>query len=121
VITAQSAGRQVVTVGQNLTLSVTATGATSYQWKRNGLAVAGATSASYAITSAVPVRDGGWYQAVASNGSGSTTSAVVFVNVAVSPANISAWGTSYYGQTTVPMGLVNVVAIAGGYEPIVSP
>ncbi len=114
VITAQSAGRQVVTVGQNLTLSVTATGATSYQWKRNGLAVAGATAASYAITSAVPVRDGGWYQVVASNGTGSTTSAVVFVNVAVSPANISAWGLTAYGQTTVPMGLSNVVALAGG-------
>jgi hypothetical protein len=39
-ITALSAPRQVVTVGQNLTLSVTANGATSYQWKRNGFAVA---------------------------------------------------------------------------------
>jgi hypothetical protein len=44
-ITAISSPRQVVMLGQNLTLSVTATGtpAPTYQWKRNGLPIIGAT------------------------------------------------------------------------------
>lgn len=113
-ITAISAPRQVVTLGQNLTLSVTGAGATSYQWKRNGLALSGANSANYTITGAVPVRDNGWYQAIVTNTAGSTTSAVVFVNVAVNPASVAAWGSNFSGQTTVPAGLANVVAIASG-------
>ncbi|MEY2879646.1 MAG: Shigella phage Sf14 [Verrucomicrobiota bacterium] len=96
VITAVPTPRQVVNIGQNLTLTITATAATSYQWTRNGLAVSGATNASYTITAAKPVRDNGWYQAIATNASGSTTSAVVFVNVAVSPARIDGIGDNTY-------------------------
>jgi hypothetical protein len=113
-ITAISGPRQVVTINQNLTLTVAAAGATGFQWRRNGLAVAGATNASYTITAAIPYRDNGWYQAVATNASGATTSAVVFVNVAVNPA----WVFSLqYNLVTIPApgGLSSVVAVAAGW------
>jgi alpha-tubulin suppressor-like RCC1 family protein len=116
VITAISAPRQVVTINQNLTLSVTATGATSYQWKRNGFPVSGATNANYAITGAISYRDNGWYQAIATNGSGSTTSAVVFVNVVVAPARIVGSGRVNFGQAVIPEGLNNVATVASGTD-----
>ena len=114
VIGAMSAPRQVVTRGQSLTLSVAATGATSYQWKRNGRSITGATNASYTTAGASPLVDNGWYQVVATNSSGSTTSAVVFVNVAVSSAQFWGWGSNSYGQITIPAGLSSITAIAAG-------
>jgi|GEM_PF-4885216 len=87
-ISAISAPRQIVNLGQNLTLSVTATSSTavSYQWKRNGLPISGATNASYTITNAIPLRDGGWYHVAVGNGSGTTMGAVIFVSVVVPTA-----------------------------------
>ena len=114
VITAISAPRQVVTKGQSLTLSITATGATAYQWKRNGIAISGATAASYTITAAQPVRDNGWYQAVAVNASGSSASAAVFVLVRPVSTQVVAWGYGEYTQTAA-MTSIDAVAIAAGY------
>ena len=111
-ITAVSAPRQVVNLGQNLTLTVTAPTATSFQWKRNGLPIAGATAASYTIAGATPWRDNGWYQAVASNPTTSATSAVVFVNVAVSRANVAVWGADNMpDQNSTAATLTSVVGI----------
>ena len=47
-ITTQPAS-QTVTAGQTATFSVTATGTAplSYQWKKNGAAISGATASSY--------------------------------------------------------------------------
>ncbi len=115
VITSISSARQVVALDQNLTLSVTATGATSYQWKRNGLPLSGATSSSYTITGAKPVRDAGWYQVVVTGAVTSVTSSVVFVNVSVQAAQVVAWGASDRGQLNVPAGLGAVCAISAGF------
>ena len=112
IITAVSAPRQVVNVGQNLTLSVTAPTATSFQWKRNGLPIAGATATTYTITGATTWRDNGWYQAVASNATTSTNSAVIFVNVAASNAHVVVWGQENMPeQNSKTAALSSVVAI----------
>lgn len=118
VITAISAPRQIVNVGGILTLSVSATGspAPTYQWKRNGVAIAGATAATYSITSALPARDNGWYQAVVSNSSGATTSGVIFVNVAANPAQIMAWGIIVEWEPAVPAGMTDVAGVAAGWS-----
>ncbi len=111
VISAISAPRQVVNVGQNLTLTATVSDGSSYQWKRNGRPISGATSSSYTITGAVSVRDTGWYHLVATNAVGSTTSAVVFVSVVVNPAAVVAWGSNFYGQNAIPSGLTSVIDV----------
>lgn len=113
VVTAISAPRQVVMLGQDLTLKVTATSGTAftYQWKRNGRSIPGATNANLTITAAVPYRDNGWYQVVLANSSGSTTSAVVFVNVAIPNPEIVGFGNADSGRFAVPAGLGPVVAV----------
>lgn len=45
---------QEVSVGQSITFVVVASNASSYQWLRNGVAIEGATNASYTIASAQP-------------------------------------------------------------------
>jgi alpha-tubulin suppressor-like RCC1 family protein len=113
IITAVSAPRQVVNVGQNITLSVTAPTATSFQWKRNGLPIGGATAATYTITGATTWRDNGWYQAVALNATTSTSSAAIFVLVK-NPAVAFAWGGDTYGESQVPSVTGELVGIAAG-------
>src|SRR5579871_4084175 len=44
---------QTVSVGQRAFFSVAASGATAYQWYKNGAAIAGANAASYESTAAV--------------------------------------------------------------------
>ena len=108
-INSLSSARQTVAIGQTLTLSASASGATSYQWKRNGRTMPGATLASYSIVSASPPRDNGWYQVVATNASGSTPSATIFVNVTVPVTQALGWG---FAPFLYPPALANVSALA---------
>ena len=71
-ISAQPAA-QTVNAGASASFSVTASGATAYQWQRNGAAIAGATGASYAFTTTT-ANNGDSYTVVASNAGGSVTS-----------------------------------------------
>lgn len=116
VITAQMNGRQSVARGGSLTLSVTAlsaNGAPSYQWKRNGLPVSGATSSTLAIINAATPMSG-WYQVLVTNAIGSTLSAPIFVQVAPTATGITGWGLNTSGQTTIPGGINDAIAIAAG-------
>jgi sugar lactone lactonase YvrE len=82
-ITAQPAGRTVI-AGTATTLSVGATGvpAPTYQWRRNGANIPGATGSSFVLSGA-QTGDSGNYQVVVSNASGSVTSASAVLQVAV--------------------------------------
>lgn len=81
VLTAQPAGR-AVQVGSPFTLAATATGTElSYQWRRNGQPLAGATSATYAVAAA-QAGDSGDYSVVVTNPFGSVTSDVARISVA---------------------------------------
>jgi hypothetical protein len=116
VVTAISAPRQLVTLGQNLTLSVTAGSSSglTYQWRRSGRPISGATASSYTLGAAT-ARDHGWYQVVLSNTSGTTVSPVVFVNVVISPADVVEWDADRpYRASIVPTGLSSVVSVAAG-------
>jgi hypothetical protein len=74
-----------VTAGQSATFSVLASGSgpLSYQWKKNGTAISGATSASYTISSTTTASAAS-YTVTVSNSAGSVTSsaAVLTVNAA---------------------------------------
>jgi glucose/arabinose dehydrogenase len=72
----------VVAVGQAVSLAVSATGTLplSFQWFKNGQALAGATAATLTIASATP-GDAGSYHAVVSNAAGSATSDTAVLTV----------------------------------------
>ena len=86
-ITTQPAS-QVVIAGGSATFTVAATGtpAPTYQWRKNGVAIVGATGSSYAIAS-TNAADAGTYTAVATNSVGSATSNAAVLNVIVPPSN----------------------------------
>ncbi len=91
-ITAQPAS-QTVTVSQTATFTVVAGGTSplTYQWQKNGVAVSGATSASYITPPTILTDSGSQFAVVVSNASGSVTShtATLTVNASTgTPASV---------------------------------
>lgn len=86
--TAQPLSQRVAT-GQALILSAAATDALSYQWHKDGQAIAGATGSTLTLTRAQPA-DAGTYTVVATNATGSVTSApaVIVVDARVIPSRL---------------------------------
>src|SRR5467141_1750836 len=80
---------QSVTIGQSATFSVTATSGSpplSYQWQKNGAAIAAATSSSY-TTPATTIMDGGEkFTVVVTDATGNLTSSAATLTVNPSPA-----------------------------------
>ena len=90
---------QNINAGDTVAFSVTALGTAplDYQWRKDGVAVAGATAASLGLTN-VQRADAGCYDVVVSDGFGSVTSAVASLTVNLASAdafNPSANGTVY--------------------------
>ena len=87
VITAQPQSA-AVTVGQSATFSFTATGAPApgYQWFANGVAIAGATAATYVTPAASLADNNTVFTASATNSSGTVTSAGATLSVSAAPA-----------------------------------
>ena len=107
-----------VTSGGAASFSVTATGAAplSYQWQKNGAAIAGATSATYSIASA-QAGDAGTYTVVVSNGAGSATSAGATLTVTAAPTAPSVT-TPPQGATVTVGGAASLSVTAGGTAPL---
>ncbi len=121
-IVAQPVG-QTVTVWQavNFTVTATSTAPASYQWRKDGINLSGATNPTFNLTH-VQTNHAGGYTVVVSNIFGSVTSAppaVLVVNPA-SPGALVGWGNNYSFQTTVPAGLSGVTAIAAGVSHTVA-
>lgn len=79
---------QSVAAGAGVTLTVTASGSgtLAYQWRKNGVAISGATAGSYAIASAAAT-DAGSYDVVVTNSLGSVTSSAVTLDVTASTSS----------------------------------
>ncbi|VXC57843.1 DUF3500 domain-containing protein [Massilia sp. 9I] len=79
---------QSVATGAGVTLTVTASGSgtLSYQWRKGGVAIAGATSSSYTIASAAAA-DAGTYDVVVTNSIGSVTSSATTLAVTASTSS----------------------------------
>lgn len=103
--------------GETASFSVTASGATSYQWKKNGVnlsnggRISGATSATLGISS-VQLSDAGFYSVAVANTGGSITSSEAQLVIATTPAVVGA-GTGlrgmYYNNTDLSaLGLSRV-------------
>lgn len=102
-ITAQPAS-QTVTAGQTATFSVTASGSSplSYQWRKNGANISGATGASYATPTVTTVDTGTQFSVVVNNSIGSATSTVATLTVNAATLLLSA------NPTSLNFGSVNV-------------
>jgi hypothetical protein len=111
--------------GTTATFAVAATGTAPllYQWRKGGSNLSDAGRVSGATTfmltlANVQTSDAGEYNVVVVNAYGSITSQVAVLTVTLphTPAEgvVVAWGQNNWGQTAVPAGLSNVVAMAPG-------
>jgi glucose/arabinose dehydrogenase len=97
-----------VIVGQPLSFSVVVSGTTpfTYQWRKNGSAISGATNSSYTKTVSA-LADSGLYSVVVTNASGTTTSSdakltvTPFNNLPVATISNPANGSSYTAGQTI--------------------
>ncbi|MCX6953984.1 MAG: DUF1566 domain-containing protein, partial [Verrucomicrobia bacterium] len=108
VITAQPVAFQTTTLGAAVSLSVTATSDTpvTYQWRKDGIALAGATGATFALAN-VKSADAGSYTVVASNATGQTLSSAAVLALGTSRlANLSVRSHAGSGTDTLIMGFV---------------
>ena len=142
VITAQPVGA-IVNQGASKSFSVTATGATAYQWQKDGIDISGATAATLSLSS-VQAANAGNYTVIASNYMSITSSSValtavstlnsVTVNqgssatfsVTVTGGDLPAYqwkkaGVNIVGATSATLSLGNVqTADAGSYTVTVT-
>jgi hypothetical protein len=111
-ITAQPADASA-TVGQAASFSVTASGTAplSYQWQRNGVAVSGATSSTYSLSSTALADSGAQFTVTVSNSAGSATSNAAKLTVSVAGTLVSA---ATGGQVKSADGRVTLTIPPGG-------
>ncbi|HOX59827.1 MAG TPA: immunoglobulin domain-containing protein [Candidatus Paceibacterota bacterium] len=87
--------------GETATFTVAATGATGYQWKKNGVNISGATSATLTVSN-VQLSNAGFYTVVVSNAGGSVTSSQAQLAVTAAPVAAGTGGGLrglYYNNT----------------------
>jgi alpha-tubulin suppressor-like RCC1 family protein len=99
--------------GDDVSLSVAVDGQVpfAYQWRLNGVDLAGATGSSLQLSNGQPWQSGG-YSVSIQNVAGRVTSSVA--NVLIS--EVAVWGDAYFDGyylfTRVPAGLTDIVAVA---------
>ena len=102
-------------VGNSVSICVTASGTAplSYQWRKGGISVAGATNACFTIAAA-QTGDAGSYDCVVSNAAGSVTSSAAVLAVGSAPAI-----TTHPVSQAVPLtSVVGFTVTATGTAPL---
>ena len=100
---------QTVAPGATVTLSVNATSTLplTYQWKRDGVNVAGGTSPLLVITNVQAANTGSYTAVITNNAGGSVTSTPATLTLGTSKlANLSVRSTAGNGDATLIVGLV---------------
>ncbi len=106
-ITINAVGNLQFCPGSSVQLVATATGANSYKWKKNGVAISGATNSSYTATT------GGTYTCVATNSCGNKTSnSLVTTKLSAPTASITPAGTVTMCQGDTTLLTANAVTNA---------
>jgi alpha-tubulin suppressor-like RCC1 family protein len=117
-ITSQPADASV-TSGQSASFTVTAAGTApmTFQWRRNGVAIAGATTSSYATGATATTDNGVAYSVVVTNSVGSITSrdAMLTVTTPAAPPTI----TTHPAPVSLSLGqMATFSVVAGGTAPL---
>lgn len=107
-----------VTAGQSASFTVVASGvpAATYQWKKNGNDISGATSATYTIGSTT-TDDAGSYTVVVTNTSGSVTSSAAILTISDIPA-APGISTQPQSQSVNDGTTVSLTVVASGTGPL---
>ena len=110
---------QTVTAGQTATFTVVAAGTAplSYQWRKNGVNIAGATAASYTTPATTTSDSGSTFGVVVSNTVGTVTSATATLTVSAAPVGPSIT-TSPTNQTVTAGQTATFTAVAAGTAPL---
>jgi hypothetical protein len=118
-ITTQPAN-QAVTAGQAATFTVSATGTApmSYQWRKNGASITGATSSSYSTPSTTTADSGSTYSVVISNSAGSMTSNNATLTVNQAAAVAPSITTQPASQTVTAGQTATFSVLASGTAPL---
>ena len=105
---------QTVVEGGNVSFSVTANGDAplSYQWRRNGSNVAGATGAALSLTG-VTTNQAGNYTVVVNNSVGSVTSSAAVLTVTPAPPTAGQLSVNKSGSGTVSPDLTSANLVIG--------
>ena len=95
-----------ITAGQTATFSVTATGTAplSYQWKKNGTSITGATAASYTTPAETTADNGAQFTVVVSNSVGNVTSNAATLTVNAPPPGALTPSTTSLNFSNVTVG-----------------
>ena len=112
-VTTQPVSTSVV-AGQPATFTVAASGTApfTYQWRRNGVDIAGATAATYTAPSVAMGDNGVSYSAVITNSAGSVTSATAVLTVTAPAANTDSVAL---GQTTAFLTAVGQTSLLAAH------
>jgi len=103
---------QTVNVGQTATFSVTANGTAplNYQWQKGGVAISGATTASYTIPAAQASDNGATFTVTVTNAAGSVSSSAATLMVTamatVPPTTLSCAGYPKTDQNSVQVCVI---------------
>ena len=118
VITSQPTSQTVVT-GQTATFSVAATGTAplTYQWKKSGANISGATAAAYTTPATTSGDNGSTFQVVVNNSAGSAPSTIV--TLTVNAAAVAPTITAQPANQTVTAGQTATFNVAAtGTAPL---
>jgi hypothetical protein len=117
-ITAQPVSSSVV-AGQTASFSISASGTAplNYQWRKNSIVIAGATSASYTTPPETTSDNGAQFSVVVNNSAGNATSNAATLSVTTSPVAPSI--TTQPGNQTIFAGQTATFSvIANGTSPL---
>jgi hypothetical protein len=116
-ITRQPASATLL-VGQSVTFTVVASGTAPlhYQWRRNGVDIGGANSASYRFTSAQLSDDGAAFDVVVTNALGTATSNAAILTVTTNTRPTASFAQPVAGTTYAGGDLIQFAATASDAE-----
>jgi hypothetical protein len=110
---------QSILAGQTATFSVTASGTAplSYQWKKNGATITGATSASYTTPAETTADNGAQFSVAVANSAGTVASSAAVLTVTTNPIGPSI--TTQPSNQTIFAGLTATFSVlANGTSPL---